>query len=211
MTDNSLLRFRKNQKYIVYDFETEGLNLRYSKPWQLGFIIAEGKKVKESYDLYIDFEDLNISDDARRLTGFSDTVYNKKKQDKQKVLDIFEKYLYDPEYYSIGHNVLGFDIYIHNILRKACGKKSDYSYINRMFDTDCLAKAFKMNLKKPDSNLTLWQSKLNNYRKKGMKTSQGFLLKEFGIEHDPKKLHNAIYDVKMTLEIFHQLIWKIEV
>ena len=91
MTDNSLLRFRKNQKYIVYDFETEGLNLRYSKPWQLGFIIAEGKKVKESYDLYIDFEDLNISDDARRLTGFSDTVYNKKKQDKQKVLDIFEK------------------------------------------------------------------------------------------------------------------------
>ena len=90
MTDNSLLRFRKNQKYIVYDFETEGLNLRYSKPWQLGFIIAEGKKVKESYDLYIDFEDLNISDDARRLTGFSDTVYNKKKQDKQKVLDIFD-------------------------------------------------------------------------------------------------------------------------
>ena len=119
--------------------------------------------------------------------------------------DIFEKYLYDPEYYSIGHNVLGFDIYIHNILRKACGKKSDYSYINRMFDTNCLAKAFKMNLKKPDSNLTLWQSKLNNYRKKGMKTSQGFLLKEFGIEHDPKKLHDAIYDVKMTLEIFHQL------
>ena len=44
-----------------------------------------------------------------------------------------------------------------------------------------------------------------------MKTSQGFLLKEFGIEHDPKKLHDAIYDVKMTLEIFHQLIWKIEV
>ena len=86
MTDNSLLRFRKNQKYIVYDFETEGLNLRYSKPWQLGFIIAEGKKVKESYDLYIDFEDLNISDDARRLTGFSDTVYN------ETLLEKFKKY-----------------------------------------------------------------------------------------------------------------------
>ena len=39
---NSLLRFKTKQKYIVFDLETEGLNLRYSKPWQLGFLIAEG-------------------------------------------------------------------------------------------------------------------------------------------------------------------------
>ena len=42
---NSLLRFKKNQKYIVFDFETEGLNLRYSRPWQLGFIEVEGKSI----------------------------------------------------------------------------------------------------------------------------------------------------------------------
>ena len=42
---NSLLRFKTNQKYIVFDFETEGLNLRYSKPWQLGFIVAQNKKL----------------------------------------------------------------------------------------------------------------------------------------------------------------------
>ena len=58
---NSLLRFKTNQKYIVFDFETEGLNLRYSKPWQLGFIVAQNKKIIERHDIHIDFEDLNVS------------------------------------------------------------------------------------------------------------------------------------------------------
>ena len=56
----SLLRYKKNQKYIVFDTETEGLNLRYSRPWQLSFIEAVGPKVVKSHDLFIDFEDLSL-------------------------------------------------------------------------------------------------------------------------------------------------------
>jgi DNA polymerase III alpha subunit (gram-positive type) len=208
---NSLLRFKKRQKYIVFDFETEGLNLRYSKPWQLGFIVAEGQKVEKEYDFHIDFPDLNISEDAKRITRFNQTVHDKRKKDKLKVLDFFDSFLYNPDYLIIGHNVLGFDVYIHNVLRRACGKPSDYSYMDRMLDTNCLAKAYKMGLKKPDINLTLWQCKLNNYIKKGMKTNQQALLKELDIKFDPQKLHDAIYDVKMTLNIFHKLIWNVEV
>jgi DNA polymerase III alpha subunit (gram-positive type) len=208
---NSLLRFKKKQKYVVFDFETEGLNLRYSKPWQLGFIIAEGKQVQHEYNLHIDFPDLNISEDAKRITRFSQAIHDKKKKDKCEVLDCFEKFLYDPDYLIVGHNILGFDIYIHNMLRLACGKQSDYSYMDRTLDTNCLAKAYRMNLKKPDGNLTFWQCKLNNYIKRGMKTNQKVLLKEFDIEFEEDKLHDAIYDVKMNLEIFHKLIWKVEV
>ena len=97
------------------------------------------------------------------------------------------------------------------MLRLACGKQSDYSYMDRTLDTNCLAKAYRMNLKKPDGNLTFWQCKLNNYIKRGMKTNQKVLLKEFDIEFEEDKLHDAIYDVKMNLEIFHKLIWKVEV
>ena len=208
---NSLLRYKKKQKYIVFDFETEGLNLRYSKPWQLGFIVTEGSQVKLEYDFHIDFPDLDISEDAKRITYFSQLIHDRKKQKKEKVLDFFDKYLYNPDYLLIGHNVLGFDVYIHNVLRLACGKPSDYSYMDRMLDTNCLAKAYKMGLKHPDGNLTLWQCKLNNYIQKGMKTNQQALLREFDIEFEPDKLHDAVYDVKMTLEIFHKLIWNVEV
>ena len=208
---NSLLRFKKKQKYIVFDFETEGLNLRYSRPWQLGFIIAEGDRVLKEYDFHIDFADLDISEDAKRITRFDQVVHDREKKDKEKVLDFFDSYLYNPDYLLIGHNVLGFDVYIHNILRLSCSKSSDYSYMERILDTNCLAKAYKMGLKRPEENLTLWQCKLNNYIRKGLKTNQQALLKEFDIEFDREKLHDAIYDVKMTLRLFHKLIWNVEV
>ena len=208
---NSLLRFKKNQKYIVFDFETEGLNLRHSRPWQLGFLAAEGTEIKNQYDIYIDFEDLSVSKDAARITGFSRDVYDKKKKDKEKVLKFFDKFIYNPDYLLIGHNVIGYDVYIHNVLRKACGQPTDYSYMNRIIDTNCLSKAYKMGLKKVDDNPALWQYKLNNYIKKGLKTSQITMLKELGIEFDKDRLHDAIYDVKMTLKLFHKLIWNIEI
>ena len=208
---NSLLRFKKNQKYIVFDFETEGLNLRHSRPWQLGFLEAEGTEIKNQYDIYIDFEDLSVSKDAARITGFSRDIYNKEKRDKEKVLKFFDKFIYNPDYLLIGHNVIGYDVYIHNVLRKACGQPTDYSYMNRIIDTNCLSKAYKMGLKKVDDNPALWQFKLNNYIKRGLKTSQITMLKELGIEFDKDRLHDAIYDVKMTLKLFHKLIWNIEI
>lgn len=208
---NSLLRFKKNQKYIVFDFETEGLNLRYSRPWQLGFIETEGQNIKNEHDIYIGFDDLSVSADAARITGFSQHTYHKKKKDKLQVLEFFDKFLYNPDYLIIGHNIIGYDVYIHNVLRKACGKPTDYSYMNRVIDTNCLSKAYKMGLKKVDDNLTLWQYKLNNYIKKGLKTSQITMLKEFSIPFEADKLHDAVYDVKMTLKLFHKLIWNIEV
>ena len=47
-----LLRFKKNQKYMVFDFETCNLNLvsEENKPWQLAFLIYEGDKLIESND-----------------------------------------------------------------------------------------------------------------------------------------------------------------
>ena len=208
---NSLLRFKKNQKYIVFDLETEGLNLRYSRPWQLGFIETEGQNIKNEHDIYIGFDDLSVSADAARITGFSEHTYRKKKKDKLQVLEFFDKFLYNPDYLIIGHNIIGYDVYIHNVLRKACGKPTDYSYMNRVIDTNCLSKAYKMGLKKVDDNLTLWQYKLNNYIKKGLKTSQITMPKEFSIPFEADKLHDAVYDVKMTLKLFHKLIWNIEV
>ena len=207
----SLLRYKKNQKYIVFDTETEGLNLRYSRPWQLSFIEAVGPKVVKSHDLFIDFEDLSPSEGAAKITNFSWNTYNKKKRDKLEVLNFFDKFLYDPNYLIVGHNVLGYDIYIHNVLRLACGKPSDYSYIDRGIDTNCLSKAYRSGMKTVDGSRILWQYKWLNFFKRGLKTNQAAMLKEFGIEFDKNRLHDGMYDVEKNFELFNKLIYNIEI
>jgi|TARA_R100000152_G_C6678706_1_gene113125 DNA polymerase III alpha subunit (gram-positive type) len=207
----SLLRYKKNQKYIVFDTETEGLNLRYSRPWQLSFIEAVGPKVVKSHDLFIDFEDLSPSEGAAKITNFSWNTYNKKKRDKLEVLNFFDKFLYDPNYLIVGHNVLGYDIYIHNVLRLACGKPSDYSYIDRVIDTNCLSKAYRSGMKTVDGSRILWQYKWLNFFKRGLKTNQAAMLKEFGIEFDKSRLHDGMYDVEKNFELFNKLIYNIEI
>ena len=130
--NENLLRFNKDQKYIVFDFETCNLNLASldNKPWQLAFIVAQGNKILEKHDYYIAWDDLKISAEAAKITGFSRSKYDKQKKDPKEVLSHFEKYLYDEDYINLGHNIFGFDIYIHNIFRKNLGIPSDYSYIN---------------------------------------------------------------------------------
>ena len=66
-----LLRFKFNQKYVIFDTETEGLNLVTSKPWQLAWIEAEGKKITKKQNRFLMWEDLNVSEDAARFTGFN--------------------------------------------------------------------------------------------------------------------------------------------
>ena len=73
-----LLRFDKDQKYITWDVETEGLNLVHSKPWQIAWIVCQGDKVLEKFDFYIKWDDLKVSEDAARITGFSREDYNRK-------------------------------------------------------------------------------------------------------------------------------------
>ena len=207
----SLLRYKKNQKYIIFDTETEGLNLRYSRPWQLSFIEAVGPQVVKSHDLFIDFEDLSPSEGAAKITNFSWNTYNKKKRDKLQVLNFFDKFLYDQNYLIVGHNVLGYDIYIHNVLRLACGKPSDYSYIDRVIDTNCMSKAYRSGMKTVDGSRILWQYKWLNFFKRGLKTNQAAMLKEFGIEFDKNRLHDGMYDVEKNFELFNKLIYNIEI
>ena len=76
MTD-TLLRFNRNQRYVVFDTETEGLNLIKSRPWQVAWLIAEGDKIISRTDRFIHWPNLNVSEGAARVTGFSKKEYEK--------------------------------------------------------------------------------------------------------------------------------------
>ena len=209
-----MLRFNKEQKYICFDFETCHLNLLDSnnKPWQLSYLIAKGSQINKEVDNYVYWPDLKLSKGAQEVTHFDERKYHSLASDPKDVLLAFEEYLYDEDYLIIGQNLLGFDVYIHNIYRKLLGKKTDFSYTKRIIDTNCIAKAIKKNLTPPKGNdFITWQYKLNDYREKGLKTSIKAQLKDYKIDFDENMLHNSMYDVKMNFKIFQKQIWQIDI
>jgi DNA polymerase III epsilon subunit-like protein len=210
---DSLLRFKRNQKYMIFDFETCNLNLcsQENKPWQLGFVLCRGNKIEEKYNYLIRWDNLNISGDAAKITGFNRAKYQSQAVDALEVLNFMERYLYDPEYIKVGHNLLGFDIYIHSIFRKCLNKSPDFSYLNNLIDTLCLAKAIHEDIRAPKEKILSWQFKLNSLILKGKKSSINALCKYYDIKVDETKLHDAVYDVEMNFKIFQKQIHEIEI
>lgn len=199
-----------NQKLICYDVETSGLNLFYDKPWQVSWIVAEGNKTIKEYDLYVDYDNLQLSDFIKKLTGFNQHKYDQEKQPLKDVWAELKKYLLDPEYIVVGQNLLGFDVYMVAIMQRLLGERPDYSYLSRIYDTRALGKAYRENIRKPKSDFLGWQYKLMHDRSLKSKVSQLQLLKLFDINFDEKKLHNSLYDVKMCFEVFKKLKKELE-
>lgn len=200
-----MLKF--DQKYITWDCETEGLNLKYSRPWELSYLICQGNKILKKRQMYIDIEGLYLKPLIKKLCNFDQKKYDREKIPPQEAWDEFKELLYNPDYKLIGQNVLKYDIHILAILSEICEEDIDFSFIDRIFDTRPLAVAEKNNLEKPrKGDIVQWQYKVladPNLKQRGV--SQGMLLKYFGIEHDPNRLHSGLYDIQMTWEIFKQL------
>ena len=164
---NDLLRFNKKQKYIFFDFETCGLNLGSlrNKPWQLAFAVIHDGKIIEECDYWLKWDDIQVSKGAAKVTGWTQKKYDKKAVDPIAPINHFEKYLYDPEYLKVGHNILGFDVYMHGICRRLINKKPDYSYLNQLIDTLALSRATQENIVLQSSDdLLQWQYKILSFR-----------------------------------------------
>jgi len=204
----NLLKFNFNQRYLVLDTETEGLNLITSRPWQISWLVSTGKKVEAVHDHFVAWEDLKVSPDAARITGFDKKKYIEKREDPHHVFNLLWKEIAREDTIIVGHNLLQFDIYVINTLRRLLSLQSDYSYLYRLLDTNALAVAIRHNLQPPhalsDGNLLSWQYKLAHNRQRGVKTNMGAMLKHYDIPYDAGKLHNAEYDIRKN----HELLWK---
>ena len=207
-----LLRFKFDQKYIIFDTETEGLILVSSKPWQLAWIEATGKKIIKKQNRFLRWDDLNVSDDAARITGFNKQDYISKAEDPEKVYKEFMDLIMDEDVIIVGQNILGYDIYMLGVIARNLGVEIDYSFISRILDTKVIATALGKGNKTPDKDdMLTWQLRYLNYRERGLKTNQKFLLQHYEIPFDENQLHDALYDIEKNFEIFQKQLWELDV
>jgi len=206
----NLLRYNyKDKTFNTFDTETESLNLRFSRPWNIAWIVSRGDQVIETQDRYLYWKDFNISKDAARITQFNLQEYKEKAEDPKKVFQEFEPVLYDKNITNIMHNGFGLDIFQIDSWRRNIGLKSDYSFINHCLDTHCLEKAIRLGLN-PQYPLLAWQYKLNSVIKKGLKTNLTLLAKEYELGADESKFHAGLFDSEITRQLLLKQMWKLE-
>ncbi len=213
----ALLRFKRDQKFFLFDFETCSLNLVHKKnvPWECAYVICNQKEIIKERSFLINWPEIPISDEAARVTGFYQKRHLIPTQGLNPLaaLNEFDEHLYDESLIPVAHNGLGFDVYIHNIYRKLCGKKTDYSYIKRFIDTMVIARGMKLGATFPRNreDLISFQYKMNGNPVRGIKTSVKALTADYGIEYDETRAHDALYDVHLLRPILYKLIQEVEI
>jgi DNA polymerase III alpha subunit (gram-positive type) len=225
-TGQNLLRYHfKEKKFLVFDYETENLNLCcMNKPWELGYIVIENGEIKKSVNDRILWKHLNISADAKRITGFDANNYKDTARPPKKALEDFESYLLDKDYTIVHYNGLNFDMYIHQLFRKALGMPPNYSFLYRSLDVLGLCRAYRLGLKLPESreDFFFFQSKLASFysdqrlrfhRKKKLNGSTTLIsmAKELNVSVQGENWHSGLYDVRVTWEVLKALFWKMEI
>lgn len=204
MIKEDFLRNLPDQLYLGWDTETEGLNLVRSRPWQISYCLCQGNKTLETFDRFIYWEDLEVSPEAAKVTGFNKKKYDELAEPPEKVLKEFSEYLFDPSVINFGHNILGFDIYMDSVARRLSGVEHSWEYLKNSIDTLALARAYKGNIKPDFSKFLAWQFRMQQVRSRGNKLSD--VAKNLGIEVDDKKLHDAAYDIYINYEVMKKFI-----
>tara|TARA_R100000808_G_C2147827_1_gene155857 strand:- start:2587 stop:3114 length:528 start_codon:yes stop_codon:yes gene_type:complete len=171
--------------------------------------VKGGKKVAEK-DIYIKWDtDLKISEGAARITRYSQKTVDSLGIAPEEAFPTIEDWL-DNADYIVGHNIIGFDVYLIKDYYKLLGKSSEHLY-PKMIDTSAIARGVKMGIPfKNGDSLAEYQYIAYHRKQKGIKTNMTSLGKEFDIDHDYANLHNALIDLGLNVKIWEKLKWQID-
>ena len=83
--------------------------------------------------------------------------------------------------------------------------------VDKIIDTNCLARGLKTdNPYTQDQNLLEYQYKMYHTRVKGVRTNLSSLGKEYEINHDYDKLHDALVDLELNIKVWNKLKWQVD-
>lgn len=214
--DENLLRYNKNVRYTMVDVETYNLNLsfKFNRPWSIAIMNVVGDKIVEEKDIRIDWSkvapNLKIGEDAARITHFNPVEHKKVALQPEEAFGMFWEDLKNADY-IVGQNILRFDIYLIKGYAEYMGV--DWKWITeKIIDTKAIAQGIKMGVPYTplQGDFIEYQYRWVNHFKKGIKTSLGVLAKEYGVEVDESKQHNANYDLVLTKAVWDKQKFQIE-
>ena len=211
--DEHLLRFKEDTEYVFVDCETENLclNREQNLPWQIGMVKLKGDKKIAEKDIYVSWErDLRVGKEAARITRFSPKKYKELAVPHDEIFPTVKDWLDNCDY-IVGHNVLGFDIYLIKDYYQHMGE--DYRHLlPKIIDTNCIARGFKLGLPyRRDEQFLTYQYKILHTRKKGVRSSLLSLGKEYDIKFDPSNLHDALNDLELNIDVWNKIKWHIDI
>lgn len=211
--ESNLIRFDNQSKILFLDVESQNLALNYrlNLPWQLGLIEVQGNKILKEHDILIKWgTDFIMSKDAARITRYDQNHVNQHGIEPEKAWKILDDCLKSVQYIA-GHNILGFDYYLINSFYKKLGKPLfDFSKLKGVIDTLALARGVALNIHPTQGDdLLLYTYKMLNKRSKGIKLTLGALAKQHNIETDENKLHDALYDLRINVQVWNKLKYQI--
>ena len=212
--DDHLIRFNKDKTLVFIDCETENLCLHgsHNLAWQIAMIkTVNGKKVAEKTFIVKYNRELQVSEAAARITRFSPTSHAKKAVEFEQIFPTVQDWL-DNADYVLGHNILGFDIYLIKGFYEKMGKSYTH-LLDKVLDTYCIAKGIKTDFpyKHEDNTFLEYQYKMLNKITKGVRTNLKSLRKEYNIDHDYDKLHDALVDLELNLKVWNKLKWQVDI
>ena len=172
------LRYDKEKTHVFIDCETENLCLNsfHNLPWQIAMLKVKGEEVLDSKNYYVKWDrPLHVSKEAARITRFSNKTHKEKGVPYDEMFPTLKEWLSEADH-IIGHNLLGFDIYLIKDFYLKMGE--DYKpLMNKVIDTLSIARGIKIGEGyQPEENLLEYQYKMINVIRKGMKKTYIFIL-----------------------------------
>lgn len=211
MINSDLLKYNlENKIFVSLDCETNGLNLFYSQPFNIGIQLYENKKLIENHNLYIKWENYKIDPELAIRVHYNKQQIDKEGKPPKEILDILLSYLNNEKYFYVGNNILGYDCMIFNNLAQSLNIKSDYKWLNRLYDNNCIFKGMKLGLKPNNNDFLSWQFSLSNIVQRGLKSNVGYACEEFKIGYNKDEAHSAIYDCDKSYKIFLELVKRMD-
>jgi DNA polymerase-3 subunit epsilon len=181
-------------KILYLDLETTGLNPNENAIIELSGILEVNKEPQESFSIYMKPDsDQVVDNEALKAIGIDeDTInsYPTQQTGYSRFISFLEKYInpYDKtdKLFLVGYNIHSFDVpFLRTFFNRNNNKYFGSYFHHPSIDVMLLVSYFSMSQR----------SNLPNFK-------LSTIAKSLGIEVDEERLHMALYDVKITRDIF---------
>lgn len=184
-------------KILYFDLETSGLDPVHNAIIEIGGLIEINGEEKEEFSIRMSPDaDQAVDPEALNAIGLSrHEVYSYQPQEDgyKKFISIIEKYI-NPfnkrdKFFIVGYNCHAFDVpFLRNFFLRYYNKYFGSYFYHPSIDVLLLIGYFSMGQR----------DNLANYK-------LGTVAKSLGIPIEEEKFHSALYDVKVTREIFNMI------